>query len=131
MESFVATVLVFSIPLAAVIGSILAVILRTRGQQRLTELAYRERLAAIERGLDLSQLPPLLPTPRQSTARREQGMFIGGLLTAAIGIGLSLTLLLLPPGQGHDAWSIGFVPLCIGIALMVSAKHFGRRGLDT
>lgn len=129
MESFIATVLVLSIPLVAVAGSILAVILRTRGQQRIVELAYRERIAAIERGLDLSQLPPLLPTPRQSMTRREQGMLIGGLLTTAIGIGLGLTLLLLPRGDGREAWPIGFVPLCIGIALLLAANLL-RRGQD-
>ena len=51
-----------AIPILAVTGGIIAGIVRAVGQQRLIELAHRERIAAIERGIDPSKLPPL-PVP--------------------------------------------------------------------
>src|SRR5207248_4823258 len=47
--------LIFSIPIVAIVGGITAGIVRTLGNQRLMELAQRERIAAIERGVDPSK----------------------------------------------------------------------------
>jgi len=90
--------LVFAIPIIAIIGGITAGIVRTMGQQRLAELAARERLAAIEKGIDPSKLPPPpgygsewggdWSAPRDPN-RRAQSLMIGGLVTLAVGIGLS------------------------------------------
>ena len=127
-----AVILIFGTPLVAIIGGIFVAVVKTKGQQRLMELAQRERIAAIEKGLDVSQLPaPGVPalTWRQMTLRRVQGLIIGGLLTLAIGIGLSVMLLLLPASDGREAWSVGFVPLLIGAALLISSRLV-RRSLD-
>jgi hypothetical protein len=135
VDSVLATFLILGTPAFAIVGGIVAGILKTRGQQRLIELAQRERIAAIERGLDLSQLTPLsvttgpLLTSRQAMSRKAQGLMIGGILTLALGLGLSLTLLLMPSQDGRDAWPIGFVPFFMGIALMISARIV-RGGLD-
>ena len=59
--------LVFAIPIIAIVGGITAGIVRTLGRQRLIELAQRERIAAIERGVDPSKLPPL-PRPTSTTS---------------------------------------------------------------
>lgn len=136
LRNLIAIILIMGTPAAAILGGILAAILRTRGQHRLIELAQRERIAAIERGLDISQLPPMWPgnadsvlSARQVGLRKAQGLTIGGLLTFALGLGLIFTLLLLPFHDGGDAWSIGFVPIFMGIALLLSARIV-RRGLD-
>jgi hypothetical protein len=136
MDSVLATLLILGTPALAIIGGITAAILKTRGQHRLIELAQRERIAAIEKGLDISQMQvPSLPSnetplsPRQAGLRRAQGLLIGGLLTSAFGLGLSLTLLIMPMHDGREAWSIGFVPIFMGAALLVSARIV-RRGLD-
>ena len=63
-------VLVFAIPVVAVIGGITAGIMKTRGQQRLIELAQRERIAAIEKGIDPAKLP-LLPVIGSDDAARH------------------------------------------------------------
>jgi hypothetical protein len=95
----------------------------------------RERIAAIERGVDPLQLSPLpvvydtVRSIRQVTLRKVQGFTIGGLLTLAIGIGLGLTLFLLPSSDGKDAWPIGFVPALLGVALLLSARIL-RSSLD-
>lgn len=124
--------LILATPALAIVGGIVTVLVRLIGQQRLIELAQRERIAAIERGLDLSLLPPLPvsgPSPRQLTLRRIQGLTIGGLVTLAFGIGLGVMLVLLPDHEAREAWPVGFVPLFLGIALLVAARAV-RAGLD-
>lgn len=122
MDSVLATLLILGTPAAAVVGGIVAGILRMLGRQRLLELAQRERLAAVERGADPNLLPPL-PLPIENAPRRlEQGFLIGGLITLGLGIGLTLMMMFLPHGQGRDVWAIGFVPTFLGIALLLCAR---------
>ncbi len=120
-----------SIPIVAIIGGITAGIVRTLGQQRLIELAQRERIAAIEHDIDPSKLPPLpVPggfddiastymTPRQAALRRAQGLLIGGLVTLAVGIGLGIMLFYL--GDENNVWTVGLIPALVGVALLVSS----------
>ena len=133
MDSVLAVALILGTPAVAIVGGIVAGILKMRGQQRLMELAQRERIAAIERGLDVSHLPPLVPqnvlSPRQAALRKVQGLTIGGILTIALGIGLGSTLLLLPSHDGRENWPIGFLPFFMGIALLLAARVV-RRGID-
>ncbi len=123
MDSVLAVFLILGTPAVAIVGGIAAGILKMRGQQRLIELAQRERIAAIERGLDVSQLMPLpVFSSQPTTLRRVQGLMIGGVLTLALGLSLSLTLLLMPPHDGREAWPIGLVPMFMGVALLISAR---------
>jgi len=119
--------LVFAIPIIAIIGGITAGIVRTMGQQRLAELAARERLAAIEKGIDPSKLPPPpgygsewggdWSAPRDPN-RRAQSLMIGGLVTLAVGIGLSI---LIWTTSGSEGWAVGLIPGLVGVALLLSA----------
>ncbi|MBI5708844.1 MAG: hypothetical protein HZC42_00825 [Candidatus Eisenbacteria bacterium] len=125
--------IVFAIPIIAIVGGITAGIVKTLGQQRLLELAHRERLAAIERGVDPSKLPDI-PTPEAATLRalgdlglgqsspdrHAQGLMIGGLVTLAVGISLAIFLYLVADGD-HNVWAVGLIPGSIGIALLLSA----------
>ena len=123
--------MILAIPIVAIAGGILAGILKTRGQQRLLELAQRERIAAIEKGIDPSRLPPLpvigddltpaYLTPRQADLRRAQGLLIGGLVLLGVGLGLSAMLLFLPDPEANRAWAAGLIPIFIGLALLASA----------
>jgi len=120
-----------SIPIVAIIGGITAGIVRTLGQQRLIELAQRERIAAIEKGIDPSKLPPLpvtggsddladmYLTPHHAALRRAQGLLIGGLVTLAVGIGLGVMLYYV--ADEANVWSVGLIPALIGVALLVSS----------
>ena len=122
-----------AIPIVAIIGGITAGIVRMITQNRVIEMAQRERMAAIERGLDPSKLPPipvmrgsedvasLYLSPRQFAARRAQGLLIGGLVTLAAGVGLALMLYFLPEGEDKAAWAVGLIPGCVGIALILSS----------
>ena len=123
--------MILAIPIVAIIGGILAGIMKTRGQQRLIELAQRERIAAIEKGLDPARLPPLpvigddltpaYLTLRQADLRRAQGLLIGGLVLLAVGLGLSAMLVFLPEPDANRAWAAGLIPIFIGLALLVSS----------
>jgi hypothetical protein len=131
----VAPFLVFSIPIIAIVGGITAGIVKTISRHRIIEMAQRERIAMIERGLDPSKLPPLptmgavglmgdvaadsLLSSKESAHRRSQGLMIGGLVTLAVGISLSVMLYYIADEPG--VWAVGVIPGAIGIALLLSA----------
>jgi hypothetical protein len=125
----VAPILVFSIPIIAIAGGITAGIVKTVSRHRIIELAQRERIAMIERGLDPSKLPPLpineiaedtpLVSPADAARRRSQGLMIGGLVTLAVGMSLGVMLYYVAGEPG--VWSVGLIPIAIGVALLISA----------
>ncbi len=127
-ENIFVPFLVFAIPIVAIVGGITAGIVRTLGQQRLAELAARERLAAIERGIDPSKLPPppslgdasdWSDPGHRDPHRRAQGLMIGGLVTLAIGIALSI--LIWTTTEERSGWAVGLIPGLVGVALLLSA----------
>ena len=133
-------IIALSIPIVAIVGGITAGIVRTLGRQRLIELAQRERIAAIERGVDPAKLAPLpvsaLDDEPESWAmtqfdrdrRRAQGLMIGGIVTLAVGLGLMAFLNFIE--QNENVWAVGIIPATVGIALLLSSwlvrpKHNG------
>jgi hypothetical protein len=133
-HNVIATIFIFGTPVFALVAGILASILRVRGEQRLLELAQRERLAAIEKGVDIRDWPPLmlssrgLYSAREVGLRRVQGLTIGGIVAIGLGIGVSIMLMLIP--DGREAWPIGILATFLGVALLLSARVI-RRGLDS
>ncbi len=125
----IAPILVFSIPILAIVGGITAGIVKTMSRHRIIELAQRERIAMIERGLDPSKLPPLpigeiaedspMLSPADAARRRSQGLMIGGLVTLAVGLSLGVMLHYLENEPG--IWAVGLIPTAIGVALLISA----------
>lgn len=127
--------IVFSIPLVAIVGGIVAGIVRTVSRNRLIELAQRERIAAIERGIDPAKLPPLPSfedertkrSPEEDALRRSNGFLIAGILAVTFGFSLSLVIRFAEPGQPD--WAGGLVVAAVGIALVVSAMIIRPRAL--
>jgi len=133
----------FAIPIVAITGGIIIGIVRAMGRQRMLELAQRERIAAIERGVDLSKLQPIdfgqldahgafdfIERP-SSPLRRAQGLLIGGLVTLFAGVGITAFLGLMmqgKTGEEHFAWAVGLIPAFVGIALLISARIVWPRG---
>ncbi|MGH7724557.1 MAG: DUF6249 domain-containing protein [Candidatus Eiseniibacteriota bacterium] len=118
--------LVFAIPIVAIVGGITAGIVKTISEARIIENAQRERLAAIERGIDPSKLPPLptvssftsdVMTP-DGTQRRSNGLLTGGLVTFMVGLGISITFFILE--ENGNAWAVGLIPAFIGLGLLFS-----------
>jgi hypothetical protein len=128
-----------AIPVVAIVGGITAGIVRMVLKARMMELAQRERIAAIERGVDISKLQPLpggidnddtplFVSPRQVTLNRSRGLLVGGIVTLAVGIGLGAMLGVLNDG-GERVWAVGLIPALIGVALLISAMLI-RRAAD-
>lgn len=137
--------MIFAIPIVAIVGGITAGIVRTLGNQRLMELAQRERIAAIERGIDPAKLPPLpiamsdrgwsgdgsmFVSQRDYAQRRYQGILIGGLVCLFVGAGLGVFLGMVNRGEDAGVWAVGLIPGSVGVALLLAAWIIRPRGED-
>lgn len=131
---FLIPVVLFFIPVVAIVGGIITGIVRLLGQQRLAELQQRERIAAIERGLDPAKLPPppawdapgIYDPAHVRDMRQSRGYLIGGIVTLFTGAGLTAFLTILNPGE--NTWAVGIIPSSIGMALLISAWLVRPRG---
>lgn len=126
-------VAVFAIPLTAILGGIAMGIVRMLGQQRLAELARRERIAAIERGIDPDKLGPLVDLDGvdpygagNGRLRRAHGLMIAGFVLVALGIGLMVLLQQIEPQKSH--WVLGLMPFLVGFALLAASKVVWPKG---
>jgi len=136
----------FAIPIVAITGGIIMGIVRALGRQRMMELAQRERIAAIERGVDPAKLPALDMSQLDahgafdsfdrpsSPLRRAQGLLIGGLVTLFAGVGITLFLGLITHDHSGDeryVWAVGLIPAFVGLALLLSARIVWPHGGNT
>jgi hypothetical protein len=121
-----------SIPIVAIVGGITAGIVRMLQRQRAFEMIQRERIAAIERGLDPDKIAslqrPLLyddhgvyTDPVMASEHRRQGLMIGGLVTLFVGIALSVFLYGVADHEEHSVWLVGMIPAAVGVALLLSS----------
>jgi hypothetical protein len=99
----------------------------------LEELARRERIAAIERGVDPAKLPGMPPPGADLYShegsefhpygdrrlRRAHGLLISGLILVAVGLGLGLLVFMESGEKQH--WAVGFMPIFVGLALLGSS----------
>lgn len=115
------------VPIIAIVGGISVAIVRLLGQQRLEELARKERIAAIERGLDPDKLPSIAPTGvyeeygiGNGRLRRAHGLMIAGLILVAVGVGIAILIESQEPDK-HE-WLVGLLPALVGAALLASSK---------
>lgn len=133
----VLAVMIFAVPLVAIVGGITMGIVKTMTQSRVIENAQRERIAAIQAGIDPAKLPPLPQMnldeirdatldPQAAPRRRTNGIITGGLVTLFAGAGLGLFLWI--ADAGGDSWAVGIIPAFIGIALLLSAMLVRPRG---
>lgn len=95
---------------------ILALALRTQSRKR--EKLSQERLAAIEKGMEL----PLIDAPRR---RQRMSSRAGALLLIPIGVGLSVGL-----GQSGADWTWGLIPGLIGLGLLAHWLTGGKRAWE-
>lgn len=116
----------------AIVGGIVTGIVRSFQRQRLVELVQRERIAMIERGVEPDKLPALsehalavafgdgAADERILAARRRQSLVIAGLIFTFLG--LALGLLLSQVASDDHVWSVGGLPLSIGLALLLGSR---------
>ena|SRR6476661_8119313 len=120
------------IPLAVIIGGIVVVAMGLAQRTKVLEMAHRERLAMIERGL--TPPPAVLPEMRGAVdggrgalpPRSRRSMTLGILM---IGFGLGLGMLIGFTGDSPDAAiGVGGAVVVLGAALVVNALVLGRAG---
>jgi len=137
IEDTILPIMVFSIPLVAIVGGITMGIVKTLTQSRIIENAQRERIAAIQAGIDPSRLPPIPSAefdevadiardPEVGQRRRTNGLMVGGVVTLFTGVGLAVFFLFMD--TGGNAWAIGVIPAFIGFALLLSSFLVRQRG---
>ena len=104
---------------------------------RLRELLHHERLAAIDKGVPLPEIPaeeevtpawlrPEVERVRAAWLRRLA--LILGLTALFTGIGMGVGFHLSPDRGFHVMWSLGFIPALGGIGLLLYAFLAGRGG---
>ena len=87
-------------------------------RQRRLELIHQERLAAMDKGIPLPELPiDPPPTPKVSDPR---AVLIHGVVWTALGLGLMLgAYLALPTWNGRTVWPLLLPPVFLGLGLML------------
>jgi hypothetical protein len=130
---FLFAVLIFSIPIIAMLGGFLYLIIRTLSRNRLRELEIRERIAMIERGLvpapevdprgferAMSRHQATVVLPKSSARSRSAGIVF-------IGIGMALMFLIgFAGGEPGVAVGVGGALSIIGLAFVVNGLMGGR-----
>ncbi|MBS0395937.1 MAG: hypothetical protein JSR54_15050 [Proteobacteria bacterium] len=104
------------IPIVAILAGIGAGVfgmyINYRRRVQRAELRHRERMAAIEKGLELPPDPPDVD-PRS----QDEGRFLrNGLILVAVGVTVTAGLMSLP---GRVPYLFGLVPAAIGVAELI------------
>jgi hypothetical protein len=117
-----------AIPVVAIIGGITAGIVKTLSKQRMLELAQKERILALERGVDPERLPRIElprdmrakdgPTFEQRQFRRSNVLMIWGLIVSLFGLALITAMGV----SGDGEWAYMFIFIFVGAALMLGSR---------
>src|SRR5262245_22439135 len=101
---------------------VIMVALFIRAARHKRELLSRERLAAIEKGLEV----PLMDMPDM---QRRKDPSLAALIVTGTGIGLAIFFHSVAGGneQGGDPWGIGVLVAMIGLAMLVHWFIRGRK----
>jgi hypothetical protein len=104
------------LPVAAII---VYMVLNYRRRVRLMELHHAQRLAAIERGMEL----PPLPVEVLEGSRRRTTSLLPGLVWFFVGIAVMIAM----RATGESEGMIGLVPAGVGLAYLVYYFAEGRK----
>jgi hypothetical protein len=89
------------------------------------ELHHRERLAAIDKGMEVPPLPPELFNGGSKPRFRTSGYYLlRGLIWSAVGGGILLSLRSV---AGEEESWLGLIPLLVGVAYLLYYAVEGRR----
>ena len=107
--------------LAIVLGvgiAIVAIVASHREKQKRAELRHRERLTAIEKGIELPPDPDAEPPPKKGNTLRS------GLINLFVGIVLYVAI---AEVAGDDVALFGLIPAAIGLGSLISYFVEGRK----
>jgi hypothetical protein len=114
------------IPIVAIVMSlsipIVYAVVDYRRRRDIVEANHRERIAAIERGME----PPALPESFYNAMKpaRRSSYLLPGLVWLFIGIGIFIALGAI---AGDDVRMLGLIPAGVGIALLLYHAIEGRK----
>ena len=112
------------IPIIAIVMGIglamLGVVTSYRQRRTLIELHHKERLAAIEKGIEVPPPPEGLLDSKEASPHRT---LLRGLVWLFVGIGLMFAL----PFLDEDLKYIGFIPGGVGLAYLIYYFMVGRK----
>ncbi|MGH8254008.1 MAG: DUF6249 domain-containing protein [Steroidobacteraceae bacterium] len=119
--------LVFVIPIVAIVMGIgigmLTLVLDYRKKRDMFALHHKERLAAIEKGIELPPLPTeFFQDSRRQRLRHPSDFLRRGLVLLFIGIAVTGAMYQSAP----DAYLWGLVPAAIGVGLLLFYFMVGR-----
>jgi hypothetical protein len=112
--------IVFAVGLPLSIPIIFAV-LNYRKRLRLMELHHAERMAAIERGMDVPQLPLALIDGR--SGRRRRTSLLPGLVWLFVGVALLISMQTISDEEAM----LGLIPTGVGLAYLIYYFVEGRK----
>lgn len=106
---------------------------------KLRELLHRERMAALDKGVPLPEIPADEEVPpawlrpeaeRMRTAWLWRMALVLGLLALFTGIGMCAGFYWAPDRNFHAMWSIGMIPAMAGVGLLLYAALASKPGAD-
>jgi hypothetical protein len=115
------------IPIIAIVMgcsiAIVGIIVDYRRRRATLEFQHKERLAAIEKGIEL---PPALGVEAEGSAAsaRRPSYLLRGLVWLFLGIGVALALNRI---EGRDEAMLGAIPIGIGLAYLIYYFAEGRK----
>jgi hypothetical protein len=119
------------IPIVAIVMSLSIPIVYTimdyRRRRDIVEAHHRERLAAIERGIDIPPLPESFYQPISRRPPRTGSTLLPGLIWLFVGIALIIALGAVVENQGVRYF--GLIPAGIGFAYLIYYAVEGRKQL--
>ncbi len=116
------------IPMVAIVLGIgtamLAMYLDFRKKREMIQLYHAERMAAIEKGIELPPLPDGYFSGGDTRSSGPAKPRRTGLVLLFLGIGI--TLALWGSGVVDELWWLGLVPLALGVAFLLTALFEAR-----
>lgn len=98
--------------------AVVAIISSHREKQKRAELRHRERMAAIEKGIELPPDPDAEPLPKKGSSLKS------GLINLFVGIVLYVAI---AEVAGDDVALFGLIPAAIGVGSLISYFVDSRR----
>jgi hypothetical protein len=86
-------------------------------RRRRLEIAHQERLAAMDKGIPLPELP--LDPPRIPKPRDPRAVLVHGIVWSALGAGAMIALRLFPGSNVTVLWPLPLPMVLLGIGLML------------
>lgn len=103
--------------------AIVWIVLNYRRRRRIVELYHAERMAAIERGMELPELP--MDIIDGGSPRRRRTALLPGLVWFFIGLALVVGSMTLPEDDEMPLF-VGLIPLGVGLAYLIYYFLEGR-----